>query len=99
MRIGIVAGESSGDLLGAGLIAALKRRVPDLIVEGIAGPRMVAEGCTALFPAEKLSVFGLVDALRQYRELRGIRDELLHHFLDREKRFCALATTGREGRR
>jgi lipid-A-disaccharide synthase len=81
MRIGIVAGEASGDLLGAGLIQALRDRVPDLIVEGIAGPRMVEQGCTALFPTEKLSVMGLVEVLGHYRELRVIRADLTRHFI------------------
>lgn len=81
MRIGIVAGEASGDLLGAGLIQALRNRVPDLIVEGIAGPRMVEQGCTALFPTEKLSVMGLVEVLGHYRELRAIRADLARRFI------------------
>ncbi|HWQ94747.1 MAG TPA: lipid-A-disaccharide synthase [Gammaproteobacteria bacterium] len=81
MRIGIVAGEASGDLLGAGLIQALRNRVPDLIVEGIAGPRMVEQGCTALFPTEKLSVMGLVEVLGHYHELRAIRADLTRHFI------------------
>ncbi|MGD8514541.1 MAG: lipid-A-disaccharide synthase [Granulosicoccaceae bacterium] len=82
MRIGIVAGESSGDLLGAGLIRALRARYPDAIIEGIAGPRMIEAGCKALYPADKLSLLGLVEVLGHYRELRGIRQALYEHFLD-----------------
>lgn len=81
MRIGIVAGESSGDLLGAGLIQAIKAQVPDASFEGIAGPHMIEAGCEALFPSEKLSIFGLVDAFAHYRELRGIRAQLRDHFI------------------
>ncbi len=81
MRIGLVAGESSGDLLGAGMIKALRHSVNDLEVEGIAGPNMVEQGCNALFPAEKLSIMGLVDALAQYRELRAIRNQLRDRFI------------------
>lgn len=81
MRIGIVAGESSGDLLGAGLIEAIRAQVPDAVFEGIAGSHMIAAGCQALYPSEKLSIFGLVDAFVHYRELRGIRARLRDHFI------------------
>lgn len=81
MRIGLVAGESSGDLLGAGMIKALSHSVDDLQAEGIAGPNMIKVGCVALFPAEKLSIMGLVDALVNYRELRAIRNQLRDHFI------------------
>ena len=82
MRIGIVAGESSGDLLGAGLIEALRQHQPDAIIEGIAGPRMIEAGCKALYPSDKLSLLGLVEVLGHYRELRGIRNDLYEHFLE-----------------
>lgn len=81
--IGIVAGEASGDLLGAHLIAALRSRHPDLRFEGIAGPRMIAEGASALYPTEKLAVRGYVEVLRHYREIVGIRRKLTHHFMMR----------------
>ncbi len=84
MRIGIVAGESSGDLLGAGLIQAIKAQVPDAEFEGIAGPYMIEAGCQALFPSEKLSIFGLVDAFAHYRELRGIRAQVCDHFITQQ---------------
>jgi len=82
MRIGIVAGEASGDILGAGLITALAERYPGLTVEGIAGPRMVAAGCEAIFPAERLAVMGLVEILKRYPELRGIRESVKRHFIE-----------------
>jgi len=72
MRIGIVAGEASGDLLGAELIQAIRARVPDAHFEGIAGPKMIEQGCDALYPAEKLAVMGLI-SIGKYMELRSIR--------------------------
>ncbi len=81
IRIGIVAGEASGDLLGAGLIAALKQRYPAAVFTGIAGPRMIAAGCEALFPSEKLAVMGLTEVLGHLRELFAIRKAVVRHFL------------------
>lgn len=81
LRIGIVAGEASGDLLAAGLIQAIKQRYPTAEFEGIAGPSMMAAGCKALFPSEKLAVMGLVEVLAHYRELHGIRGQVRDHFL------------------
>ncbi len=80
MRIGIIAGEASGDLLAAGLIDAIKARYPDAQFEGIAGPKMVASGCRAIYPAEKLAVMGLVEVLGRYRELRAIQCDIIRHF-------------------
>lgn len=82
MRIGIVAGEASGDLLAADLMQAIRARVPDVRFEGIAGPLMQAAGCQVLFPAEKLSVMGLVEVLGHLPELLRIRGTLRRHFLD-----------------
>ncbi len=81
MRVGIVVGEASGDLLAAGLIEALKERYPTARFEGIAGPRMVAAGCEALYPAELLAVMDIMEILRRYRELNGIRNELARRFI------------------
>jgi lipid-A-disaccharide synthase len=81
VRIGIVAGEASGDMLGAALIAALRQRLPDAAFVGIAGPRMVEQGCRALYPAEKLAVMGLVEVLGHFRELSRIRRDLISAFL------------------
>ncbi len=80
LRVGIVAGEASGDLLAAGLIAAIKARHPEAQFVGIAGPRMVAQGCQAIHPAEKLAVMGLVEVLGHLRELHAIRRDLIARF-------------------
>ena len=82
MRIAIIAGEASGDLLGAGLIRAVTARYPQARFEGIAGPRMIAAGCEALYPMERLSVMGLLETLRRYRELRGVLRRLTKRFID-----------------
>ncbi len=79
--IGIVAGEPSGDLLGAHLIHALREHVPDAHFVGIAGPRMMEEGAESLFPMEKLAVRGYVEVLRHYLEIVGIRRRLARYFL------------------
>jgi len=74
--IALVAGEASGDLLAAHLMAAIKSRLPGARFVGIGGPRMQAEGFKAWWPSEKLAVFGYVEVLRHYREIAGIRKQL-----------------------
>ncbi len=80
MRIGIVVGEDSGDLLGRGLIDAIKKQHSDVIFEGIGGPLMEQAGCQSLFPMERLSVMGLVEVLGRLRELFAIRASLVDSF-------------------
>jgi lipid-A-disaccharide synthase len=75
-RMGMVAGETSGDLLASLLLQGLKSRWPALAASGIGGPRMTALGFDAWWPAEKLSLFGYVDVLMNYRELVAIRTAL-----------------------
>jgi lipid-A-disaccharide synthase len=82
VRIAMVAGEPSGDLLASHLIAALKERLPDAVFFGIGGPRMESQGFEAWWPMEKLSVMGYVDALKNYREISGIRRQLKKRLLD-----------------
>lgn len=82
IRIAMVAGEASGDLLASHLILALKKRLPDARFYGIGGPKMQAAGFQALFPAEKLAVRGYAEVFRHYREITGIRRKLLSGMLD-----------------
>lgn len=79
--IGIVAGETSGDLLGAHFIGALKRHLPGAHFVGIAGPRMQTAGAESLYPMEKLAVRGYVEVLKHYTEIVGIRRKLARHFI------------------
>lgn len=80
MRIGLVAGEASGDLLGAGLIRAIRDRVPDATFEGIAGPEMRAAGCEPWADADTLAVFGLIEPLRHIPGLLRLRRSLVERW-------------------
>jgi lipid-A-disaccharide synthase len=82
--VAIVAGEASGDLLGAALIRALKARWPALEFEGIAGPKMEAEGAVSLYPMEKLAVRGYVEVLRSLKDILAIRRGLARRLLARK---------------
>ena len=78
----MVAGEASGDLLAAHLIAALKARRRGMLFGGIGGPRMAAQGFQSEFPMEKLSVRGYAEALRSFSEIMGIRRRLARALLE-----------------
>ncbi len=82
VRIGIVAGEASGDLLGCHLIQALKLKRTDIEFVGIAGPKMMGEGAQSLFPMERLSVRGYVEVIKHLFGLLRLRKQLLKHFLN-----------------
>ena len=80
--IAIVAGESSGDLLGSHLIKSLKSIRPDLKFIGIAGPKMIKEGAVSFFSMEELSIRGYFEALRKLFRLLKLRKNLLNQILD-----------------
>ena len=82
VRVAMVAGEASGDLLASHLLAALKARRPGIAFAGIGGPKMAAQGFVSHYPMEKLSVRGYAEALRHYREIMGIRRRLARSLLD-----------------
>jgi lipid-A-disaccharide synthase len=80
-RFAMVAGEASGDLLAAALLASLRARWPKLIAEGIGGPRMAERGFVAWWPHEKLSVRGYFEVLGHLREILSIRKRLVERLL------------------
>ena len=85
-RLGMVAGEASGDLLAGLLLAGLKARWPQVQAFGIGGPKMAAQGFDAWWPHDKLSVSGYVEVLSHYREISGIRNQLAERLLSAKDR-------------
>jgi lipid-A-disaccharide synthase len=81
LRIAMVAGEASGDLLAAHVLDAMRARWPQLAVQGIGGAQMGARGFEAWWPSDKLSVSGYAEVLRHLREIVGIRDALRKRLL------------------
>ena len=81
MRLAMVAGEASGDLLAGLLLAGLNRRWPQLNAFGVGGPRMAEQGFEAWWPHERLAVRGYVEVLRHYRALSALRDQLAERLL------------------
>jgi len=76
MKLALVAGEASGDLLAGLLLGGVRQRWPAVQLIGIGGPRMAAQGFEAWWPHDKLAVRGYVEVLRHFREIKGIRDAL-----------------------
>jgi lipid-A-disaccharide synthase len=81
LRVGLLAGEASGDTLGADLIMALRRRAPDAKFFGVAGPKMQAVGCESWEPSESLAVMGLFDVLRDLPRLARLLARIKRMFL------------------
>jgi lipid-A-disaccharide synthase len=80
MKIGIVVGEASGDILGAALIRSLREKNPAIEFEGVAGPKMIAAGCKTLYSMDRLAVMGIVEPLKRLPELIKMRRNLYRHF-------------------
>jgi len=80
LHVGIVAGEISGDTLGAGVIHAIREQIPNAVFEGIGGLRMSEAGCFSLYPMDRLSVLGITETLNRLPELLSMRRELYRHF-------------------
>lgn len=80
LKVGLVAGETSGDTLGAALITAIRARVPDAQFFGMAGPKMVALGCEAWASSDDLGVMGLIEVLTHLPRLLRLRRKLIERF-------------------
>jgi lipid-A-disaccharide synthase len=81
IKVAIIAGEASGDILGAGLISAMKERHPNIEFFGIGGELMIEQGCISKVPMEQLSVMGLFEVLSRLRMLLKLRKQLIAEFL------------------
>ncbi|PWL34461.1 MAG: lipid-A-disaccharide synthase, partial [Marivita sp. XM-24bin2] len=71
MRVFVIAGEASGDKLGAAMMMGLRKHAADAQFEGIGGDRMIAEGLQSLFPMDEISIMGITEILSQYRALKA----------------------------
>ncbi|MEJ2514744.1 MAG: lipid-A-disaccharide synthase [Gammaproteobacteria bacterium] len=80
-RVGLIAGEASGDLLGAGLVREIRRYYPETLFEGVAGPAMLEAGVRGWLPLERLSVMGLTEVVRHLPDLLAVRGEVVTRLL------------------
>lgn len=87
MKVGVVAGEASGDVIGALMIRAMKARWPYLEFVGIAGPKMQSAGASSWYPMEKLAVRGYLEVLKSLRELLSMRSELGRRLIEAKPAF------------
>jgi len=76
VKLGLLAGEASGDILGASLVSELHQRHPDLSLSGIGGPLLIEQGLASLYPMDRLAVMGLVEPLKRLPELLRIRADV-----------------------
>lgn len=81
IRVGIVAGEHSGDFLGAQLVKSLLAMYPECIVEGIAGPKLIEAGCVQLFRMDDIAVMGFWEPIKRLPKILNIRRKLINYFL------------------
>ena len=81
MNLAMVAGETSGDLLGSLLLKGMQRRWPQVQAGGIGGPHLTQQGFQAWWPSERLAVRGYVEVLRHYRGISRIREALAERLL------------------
>ncbi|HIP81538.1 MAG TPA: lipid-A-disaccharide synthase [Leucothrix mucor] len=82
LRIALIAGEASGDILGARLIQSLKKIYPNATFEGVAGAEMQAAGCISFYPMDRLSIMGFVEVLPRLFELLKMRKDLVQGWLN-----------------
>ena len=86
MKVGVVAGEPSGDYLGAGLMEALAGRVPGIEFVGVGGPLMERAGLRKMYDMERISIMGIDELLHSVRDILKIRKSLYRYFVDQKVR-------------
>jgi lipid-A-disaccharide synthase len=86
--VALIAGEQSGDILGAGLMAALRVRYPDIRFIGVGGSEMAAQGLNSVFPMDRLSVMGITEVLGRLPELLRLRRQLVAFLLAQKPDVC-----------
>ena len=83
-KIGIVAGEQSGDQLGASLIQKIKEIEPSVEFVGVGGPQMTKEGLNSFFDMKKISVMGIVEPLKNLKEILSLRKDLKEYLINQQ---------------